>query len=309
MPRPPRRSHRKTAVIVLLVVSVALIALDPRGRLAAKVRVQAAHVFAPGQSWLKNLTLSLVGGGTPDRSRGRSARNELGRLRAELQVAEMDNARLAALRDDLRKQLREIDQIVSGLSDYPLKLVPANVLSRQYLLPEGGLKLDAGRRQGVAKGHWVLHPLLSRGKTAGVRAGDPVLSGKGLVGVIESSAADYSQVRPVTSAKCVLPARIVHWNAESGWVTQSNTGHIQGTGDGKTLTLSLIPYGAQVAPGDYVITAASETGLPDYLIIGEVTEVSHRPGDLSLRIRVTPRVNLDRLDQVYVLSPRGTPSR
>jgi cell shape-determining protein MreC len=315
MPRAPRRSRCEIAIIVLLVVSVALIALDRRGHLAAQVRSQAAHVFSPSQSWLKNFTLSLVGGGAPARPRGRSVQDEIQRLRtdlqgaeAELQVAEMDNARLAALRDDLKKQINEVEQIVSGLSDYPLKLVPANILSRQYLLPEGGLKIDTGRRKGAAQGHWVLHPFLSRGKTAGVRTGDPVLSGKGLVGIIESSATDYSQVRLVTSKKCVLPARIMHWDAESGWVRQGGLGFIRGTGDGKTLALEQILSGTQVAPGDYVITAASETGLPDYLIIGEVTEVSFLPVDGTLRILVRPRVNLDRLDRVYVLSPRGPSS-
>ena len=264
--------------------------------------------FAPTQSWLKNFTLSLVGDGSGPVSRregGASLQEEVRQLQDQLRKAEMDNATQAARIEDLRRQVADMAALRRELADYPLTILPAQVLSRQYLLPHGDLKIDVGSSRGVAAGHLVLSRFISRGKKDGVGNGLPVLTGKGLVGLIDQAGDRSSQVRLVTSEKCILTARVMHWDAsgKGQWIPQPE-GQLRGTGDGQHMRLDWIPLTASVAPGDYVVTAGSDAGLPEYAIVGLVTEVSSRPVDRSFRIVVQPRVDLEALDQVYVLSPR-----
>lgn len=309
MSRSKPRSRHEILIIILLLVSVGLVALDRRGGLASNVRLLSGHVFAPSESWLKGFTLSLVGRGADATDAGRRG-SDVGRLTEQLRVAESRIAQLLALIDDLKRQKQEIRHFAGGLPDYPLMLVQANVLSREYILPDGGLNIDAGTRRGVGDGHWVVYRYISQGKSAGVRKGQPVVTADGVVGLVEQAGTLVSQVRLVTSTQCCLPARIMHWDADDGkWVRQSETGQCQGTGDGKTMTLRHISRSTHVTPGDYVVTASAQTGMAEYLIIGEVTEVSYLPTDLTYTITVRPRLNLGALEQVYVLSPRGRPSR
>lgn len=306
--RPVGGSRRQIVIILLILLSVGLTALDPRGRMADQTRTLAAHVFAPGQGWLKNFTLSLVGDGSDQAARrdgGLSPQEEIRRLQGELRKAETDNASQEARIADLRRQVTDLAALRDSLSDYPLVILPAHVLSRQYLLPHGDLKIDVGSSRGAAAGHWVLSRFITRGKKDGVREGQPVLTGNGLVGLVDQTSEGFSQVRLVTSEKCILTARVMHWDAggKGQWIPQPE-GQLRGSGDGRTMHLDWIPRTASVAPGDCVVTAGSEAGLPEYAIVGVVTEVSSRPVDGSFRITVRPRVDLEALNQVYVLSPR-----
>jgi len=303
------RSRRTVLIVLLVAASVGSMALDRGGGLASRVRAVSAHVFAPSQSWLKGFALELADRGAGGARTLATDADDAARLRAMLAKAEADNARLQARLDDARRQLREVRQLVTALGDYPVMLVPANVLSRDYVLPEGGLTVDAGSRRGVAKGHWVLYRAISRGKTAGVAPDQPVVAADGVVGLVDRVGRHVSQVRLVTSPECSLAARVIHWDGQSGrWRPQPENGVVQGTGDGRTMHLLHIPRNVDVSPGDLVVTARAETGIAEHLIIGEVTEASYLPTDLTYTIRVRPRVNPDRLDRVYVLSPRGSSS-
>jgi cell shape-determining protein MreC len=311
MARTRGGSLREILIIILLVASVALVGFDRRGSLADKIRGPAAHVFAPTQSLLKDLTLSLVVGPPKTDPDDQSLEQQIVQLRKDLRKAEMDKVGLAADVSKLRRQLADIKQLVAEFNeDYPLKLVPANVLSREYIMPQGNLRVSAGRSKGVGRGHWVVNRYLSRGTASGVRDGQPVLTGNGLVGIIDEVSGHFSQVRLVTSEKCILPVRVMHWDpSQEQWVPMDKVGDLKGTGDGRTMVLENIPIGQDhhmVAPGDMVVTAGAETGLPEYAIIGRVAEVSYLPSELSYRIIVEPRVDLDRLDQVYILSPRNS---
>jgi len=310
MPIARRRSRRNLIVILLLVISLGLMVVDRRGGLASRARAVSAHVFAPSQSWLKGVALELADRGSTGDARLARDADDVSRLKAMLAKAEADNATLSAKLTDSRQELRRIKQVVTALPDYPLMLVRANVLSREYVLPDGGLKVDGGSGRGIAAGHWVVHRALSEGKAAGVARNQPVIAADGMVGLVEQVGHHVSRVCLVTSPRCRLAARIVHWDGQSGqWIPQPDNGRIQGTGDGRTMELLNIARNVDVCPGDFVVTAKAETGIAEHLIIGEVTEVSYLPTDLTYTILVRPRVDLGALDRVYVLSPRGSPSR
>lgn len=314
---PPHRASlpRRLTVIFLLVASVGLVALEPYLPIAARVRGVAAHVFAPTQSWLQDLKLSLAGRSASHRSADlRSApapQQRLARLEDELRRTHEENVRLSVELRRAREDLDTVRQIVRGLPDYPVALVEANVLSRDYILPDGSLRIAAGGSRGVGRGHWVLERAISRGATSGVAPEQPVLTGDGLVGIVSQVGAHVSQVSLLTSKDCLLSATVVHWDPASGqWLPQGDlNGQLRGAGDGKTMRLANLSRTAQVAPGDYVVTFADGSGLPGHLIVGRVAEASYRETEGTYDIIVVPRVDFDHLDRVFVLSPRGTPRR
>lgn len=306
MSRPASRSRRHIIVVILLMLSVGLVALDRRGRMSSRVRTLSSHLFAPSQGWLRGFTLSLVGRGAERRDADASGPADAAGWQAAMARAEQDNARLAAKAAELERQLREMRRIIGQLSDYPLMLVPAHVLSRDYVLPESIMTIDAGSRQGVSGGHWVVTAYISQGKTAGVRKGEAVVDAEGVIGLVEQVGPHVSRVKLITSDRCSLAARVMHWNASAGqWVAQAEIGVTRGSGDGRTLHLQHIPKSVAVCPGDYVVTASGDTGMTGSLIIGQVTEVLSAPAKLTYDITVRPRVDLDKLGRVYVLSPRG----
>jgi rod shape-determining protein MreC len=290
-------SRRHIIIFLMVLLSLGLTAVDRKGALVAdRARILAAHVFAPSQGWLKNFTLSLIGDGS-----SASARRE--------PAAPVDDFRgLSAAQqariEDLQRQLAEVLGLQQDLAEQRLSFLPAHVLSRNYLGSSDNLKIDAGSSRGAAAGHWVLNRCITRGKGDGVHDGLPVLTGNGLVGIVDQVGEGFSMIRLVTSEKCILTARVMHWDAGAGqWIPQPS-GQMRGTGDGQTMKLDRIPRTANVAPGDFVVTAGTEAGLPEYVIAGVVKQVSSRPTDGSYSILVEPRVNLEAMDQVYVLSPR-----
>jgi len=297
MSRSVGDSRRHIIIFLMVLLSLGLTVVDRQGALVAdRTRILAAHVFAPSQGWLKNFTLSLVGDGSSP-----SARREPPPPADDFRgLSAAQQARI----EDLERQLSEVLGLKQDLAEYRLRFLPAHVLSRSYLAAPGNLKIDVGSSRGAAAGHWVLNRCITRGQRDGVRDGLPVLNGNGLVGVVDQASDGFSMIRLVTSEKCILTVRVMHWDAAAGqWIPQPS-GQMRGTGDGRTMKLDRIPRTASVAPGDFVVTAGTEAGLPEYVIAGVVKQVSSRPTDGSYSIVVEPRVNLEALDQVYVLSPR-----
>ena len=187
-------------------------------------------------------------------------------------------------------------------------LIPSRVISNYYVPPNTALGLDAGTKRGVGRGQLVLYRALGQGKSAGVKPRQQVVTGLGIVGVIDQVGGGVSQMKLVTSSDCRLAARIVHWDGHSGrWVARGGgaDGTTEGAGDGVLVKLLHVDRAVEVRAGDYVVTASNETGLAENLIIGQVAQVVTRSADLTHTILVQPRAELAKLDEVYVLSIQG----
>ncbi len=310
MPGSRIRPRRNLIIAILVFVALGVIVVDRRGGASSRVRTVTSHVFAPSQSWLRGFTLRLIGRRVPELSGESEPPVGVDELQARLRAHEAHNAQLAARNAALQRRVHEIGRIADDLAEYPLQIVPAGILSRDYILPEAGLRIDAGSAKGIGKDHWVFYRYLARGEADRIEPDEPVVNARGICGVVEKVGKHVSQVRLITSDECHLSARIMHWNAAAKrWVAHPEIGVTKGTGDGKTVRLLHVPVSVGVRPGDYVVTEASRAGMVEFLIVGEVIEASHRPTDLTHRIIVQPRVDLDRLDEVYVLTPRPGPSR
>jgi rod shape-determining protein MreC len=142
---------------------------------------------------------------------------------------------------------------------------------------------------------WFRAVLLDRGSSRGVLSGMPVISERGLVGLVRATSA--------RAAKAMLI--LDRQSAIDGAVERSRTrGIVRGDG-GSKLVFEFVARETDVAVGDVVLSSGLDGVYPKGLRIGRVVEVPDAKGGLMARALLEPAVDFDRLEQVFVLQRRG----
>lgn len=134
--------------------------------------------------------------------------------------------------------------------------------------------------------------LVDRGASSGVKRGDPVIAAGGLIGQVVEVTPWNARVRLITdsgSGVAVLVQR-----------TRAN-GIVRGSVDGP-LKLEFLDKNALPVKGDVLLTSGLGGTYPKGIVVGEVTDVSSRRADLFPFVTVSSRVDLDRVEEVLLLS-------
>jgi rod shape-determining protein MreC len=148
---------------------------------------------------------------------------------------------------------------------------------------------------GVDASAWFRSVLINRGRGHGVRSGMPVISERGLVGLVTSTA------NSAAKAMLVLDRQ----SAVDGIVQRSRSrGIVRGRGTDE-LDFEFVVRESDVRIGDMVITSGLGGVHPKGIRIGEVTSVSAPGSGLLQTAKVTPSVDFGRLEQVFVMLRRG----
>lgn len=210
-----------------------------------------------------------------------AARGENGRLKSELARA---RAQAVAGREALQEnaQLRKLVGLDRGpaLATSAYKPLTGRVIARSPTVWQSTVTIDLGSGDGV-------------------RTGDPVISGDGLVGRIASVEHSTSQVMLLTDHASGVAAKVL----PSG---------VQGVirpdlGDPEDLLLDFIDSSKHLYSGQAVVTSGWRAqGLasffPPGLPIGEVTRASITEQEASEQVHLRPYADLANLDLVQVLS-------
>ncbi len=132
---------------------------------------------------------------------------------------------------------------------------------------------------------------IDKGTSDGVRDNMAVITPDGVVGKIAKAFSSTSQVLLISDQS---------WGA-GGILTQSRLqGIVKGTQSGE-VQMAYIMSDNQIKPGEEIVTSGGDRIFPKGLPIGSVREVS--PGkDLFLNIRVKPAADLNRLEEVLVIT-------
>jgi rod shape-determining protein MreC len=199
---------------------------------------------------------------------------------------EADNERLRGRVAELEEQnLQYAEAIVAG-----------GHLEEIAEMREG---FDVPLRPAQVVGHdvspWFRSVLLDRGRSHDVRSGMPVVTDRGLVGLITATS-------PHASRAMLLLDR---QSAVDGMVQRSRArGIVRGTGTG-VLEFTFMVRGDDVQPGDEVITSGVGGAHPKGIRIGKVTEVHADETSLLHTATLQPAVDFGRLEQVFVMLHRG----
>ena len=256
-------------LVLLLLTALTLTTLDARsgGRAFERVRDGADLVLGPAQQAAGSVT-RRVGGlfDSADERELQRLREQNARLRGELVRAEAD-----------QRRADELDALLALAAAGTWSVVPARITSVGSAFGfDRTVTLDAGSRDGV-------------------REGQTVVSGAGLVGRTTRVGPFTSSVLLLTDPRSTVGARL----------TREGTIGLA-TGDGEALVYELVEGGG-LSEGDALLTAGSTTyvaGVP----VGRVTAVD-APGALVATGRVEPFVDVGSVELVGVVTepPRGTP--
>jgi rod shape-determining protein MreC len=209
----------------------------------------------------------------------KSQRDKLEKTNAALERRVTDLEAASAENQDLKKLLQINEQ--GGLNQY--QPVKAYVTARPSNLFYSRLTID-------------------KGSSAGVRVGQPVVNGSGLVGRVTQVTAGYSIVTLLTDEAFAAGVRVLGSNQQTTVQASLNK-----PGD---LELELVQNPDKVHRGDRVITAGStslrlRSYFPRGIPVGTVSRIELGDGDLDRRIHVRPAVDLGTLQFVEVLTKRA----
>jgi len=211
------------------------------------------------------MALSGMGGVTGLRAENDSLRAQL--ARRTLEVAEL------AERDREAVRLREL---LGFRETTPHRVVAARVIAREAARKGQDLKIDAGRRDGLRKDQ-------------------PVITAEGLVGRVARVEGGSAFVRPLLANNCKVSARL----------SRTRTDGILGWREDVGLYLGFLPFRAEVATGDEVVSSGLGGVFPRGLVIGHVSKTVFDENEGMLHAVVEPAVDFSSLEELFVVLETG----
>lgn len=267
-----RDSRRARIVLaVLLLIAATVVIIDLRGG-SATARGAGSSVFGPVERAVTTVTtpignfFSALGGIGRNARKVEDLQAQNDELQNQLRVLESDAARAD-----------QLDALFGLAGKGRFRIVPAQVTA-------------FGPTQGFA-----YTVTIDVGKRDGIRVGQTVINGQGLVGRITGAGRSSSTVLLVIDPTSSVGARLAKTR---------QIGFVNGRGDAD-LELQLLNPRAPLAQGDALVSFGAKgspfvPGVP----IGTVTSVRGTPGSLTRVARVQPYVDLTSLDIVGVVLGR-----
>jgi len=170
-----------------------------------------------------------------------------------------------------------------------------------------GTRPVAARVIGQSPTIWFSTIEIDQGTSAGVRVGQPVVTGDGLVGQVTTAASDSSVVTLISDSSSAVSARVSQSGAPG--IVQT------GTGGPRDLRLNLVPRRFRIDKGNAVVTAGTmsrsdklESLYPPGIPVGVITRVDDAGTDTQ-QVHVSPYADLQRLEIVQVLTRRVNGNR
>lgn len=199
----------------------------------------------------------------------------LGVSKKRLDALEKQNEQLRARLADLEEARQENDRL-RALVDFAearkLAKLGARVIGRPMNMWEGVITIDRGSKDGIA-------------------AGMPVVAAQGLVGQVAVVAAHSSEVRLISDQQSGVAAMIQ---------SSRTPGVVRGSVGGD-LSMDFVSRNSLPQAGDVVITSGMGGVYPSGIVVGDVTAVDDRRGELYPRVTVKSRVPIDSIEEVIVL--------
>ncbi len=169
-----------------------------------------------------------------------------------------------------------LERVAAMRDDLPVPMLPAEVVG-QDISP------------------WYRSVLLDRGGNDGVRAGMPVVTDRGVVGLVTAAS------RNATKTMLLLDGQ----SAIDGVVQRSRAqGVVRGRG-GDRLVFEFVVRGDDVQVGDDILTSGLDAVFPKALRIGTVVEIEPGDSELVKTATLRPAVDFGKLEQVFVMLWRG----
>lgn len=134
--------------------------------------------------------------------------------------------------------------------------------------------------------------LINLGASDSIKVNQTIINQHGVAGRVGEVLEDYAAVYLLTEPRCRVSARVKR-SREQGIIRYSLS---------KGLYLDNLPQQGDVAVGDTVITSGLGGIFPEGLVIGIIQEIETPEKEFFYEIKITPAVNFNGLDELYVLA-------
>ncbi|HMN16313.1 MAG: rod shape-determining protein MreC [Ignavibacteriota bacterium] len=241
-------------LVVLIIISLILLSQN-NSQGIQKVRAVAFGSFA---------TVTSVFSDIFNISNLKKENEELRRTNAEIMLQLSKLRESAIVNDDLKGLLALKDS-----TDYPL--IIASIISKSLSKSQGTVTLNVG-------------------KSDGVKTGMPVITDKGIAGVIYSVSANYSIARTLNNVDLNLTVKCerTRENAVMKW-------------NGDRLVMINVPKTFGLKKGDRVVTSEISSIVPVPIPVGIVAEVGNVEMGIFNEVTVKPFVDFQNVENVFVL--------
>ncbi|MBK7629571.1 MAG: rod shape-determining protein MreC [Ignavibacteriales bacterium] len=241
-------------LVILLIVSLILLSQN-NSQGIQKVRSLAFGTFASVTSIFTDIF---------NISNLKIENENLRRTNAEMMLHLSKLREYAIVNEDLKGLLALKDS-----SKYPL--ISATVVSKSLTKSQGTITLNVGKNQKV-------------------KVGMPVITDKGLVGIVYSIADNYSIARTLTNVdlKVTVKSERTRENAVMKW-------------NGERLVMVNVPKTFNLKKGDRIVTSEISSIIPFPLPVGLVYEIGNVEQGIFNEIRVHPFVDFQKLENVFIL--------
>lgn len=263
---------RSTVLIILILLSLAGLALDQNERLQP-IEDLALRFVVPVQGKLTSLANSL---------------SDLTQTTRDLRELRRRNEDLQSLADSLmieNVRLKEIESENETLRRL-LNFTQANP-THSYKAAE-----VKGRVIGRDPSNFLSYLIIDLGSQQGIEKGMPVVAERGLVGRITDVGSNWAKVMLI-----IDPSSSVNALIQSSRATGVVEGHVGGS-----LVMKYIPQGETVNVNDIVLTSGLGGNFPKKLIIGQVTAVQQRDIEMFQEAHIRPTVDFNNLEIVPVIT-------
>ena len=145
-------------------------------------------------------------------------------------------------------------------------------------------------------GPWFETFSVNRGSSAGVSTGMAVVNGSGLVGRVYEVGLNYAKVITIIDSRSAV-ACLMQRTRDNGVMR----GQISASDSVASCHVYYLPNVNSITPGDIVITSGTDSLYPKGLRIGTVTALSLDAGSEGTYAIVTPSVDFQRIEEVFIL--------
>jgi len=165
----------------------------------------------------------------------------------------------------------ELKGLLSFKDSTNFPLIPATIVSKSLTKSQGTITLNVGKNQSV-------------------KIGMPVITDKGLVGIIFSTSDNYSIARTLTNVdlKLTVKSERTRENAVMTW-------------NGDNLVMINVPKTYAMKKGDRIVTSEISSIVPFPLPVGIVAEIGNVEKGIFNEIKVQPFVDFQKIENVFVL--------
>ncbi|MGR8947226.1 MAG: rod shape-determining protein MreC [Gammaproteobacteria bacterium] len=256
-------------MVTCIILSFLLISIDHRHQHLAQVRTTLTAVLQP-LSYAVNAPIRFLTSVSENAILHRNLVVQNRNLREENLVLRARNQRLTSL----QKENRRLRELLDSSTEISADVVVADVLAIEQSPIAKQIVIDKGLRENTYQGQ-------------------PVVDAYGVVGQVSRVDVFSSTVLLLTDLNHAVPVQVER-NALRTLA--------RGSEEQETLYLSFVPLNADVNLGDRIVTSGLGRKFPAGYPVGEVTEVTIRPGAPFQTIKVKPMVNANRLSQVLLVT-------